>query len=57
MRDKLANLFFWKPAFFGVKPEIILKSGSKVWAQIGDANASIPTPGSVYGRPMIANYG
>ena len=54
---KLADLVLWKPAFFGVKPEIILKSGSIVWAQMGDANASIPTPGPVYGRPMFANYG
>ena len=54
---KLADLVLWKPAFFGVKPEIVIKGGSIVWSQMGDANASIPTPGPVYGRPMFANYG
>jgi len=56
-KGKLADLVLWKPAFFGVKPEIVVKNGSIVWAQMGDANASIPTPGPVYGRPMFANYG
>lgn len=54
---KLADLVLWKPGFFGVKPELVLKAGSIAWAQMGDANASIPTPGPVHGRPMFATYG
>lgn len=54
---KLGDLVLWKPGFFGVKPELILKAGSIAWAQMGDANASIPTPGPVHGRPMFATYG
>jgi urease subunit alpha len=54
---KLADLVMWKPGFFGVKPELVLKGGSIVWAQMGDANASIPTPGPVHGRPMFAAFG
>ena len=54
---KLADLVLWKPGFFGVKPELVIKGGSIVWAQMGDANASIPTPGPVHGRPMFAAYG
>jgi urease subunit alpha len=54
---KLADLVLWKPGFFGVKPELVLKGGAIVWAQMGDANASIPTPGPVHGRPMFAAYG
>ncbi|WP_341879624.1 urease subunit alpha [Synechococcus sp. UW140] len=54
---KLADLVLWKPGFFGVKPELVLKAGSIAWAQMGDANASIPTPGPVHGRPMFASYG
>jgi urease subunit alpha len=54
---KLADLVLWKPGFFGVKPELVLKGGSIVWAQMGDANASIPTPGPVHGRPMFATFG
>ncbi len=54
---KLADLVLWKPAFFGVKPELVLKGGSIAWAQMGDANASIPTPGPVHGRPMFAAFG
>ena len=54
---KLADLVLWKPGFFGVKPELILKAGSIAWAQMGDPNASIPTPGPVHGRPMFATYG
>ena len=56
-KNKLADLVLWKPAFFAVKPEIVIKGGSIVWSQMGDANASIPTPGPVHGRPMFANYG
>ncbi len=54
---KLADLCLWKPAFFGVKPEIVLKGGMIAWAQMGDANASIPTPQPVYGRPMFGSFG
>ncbi|MCX5942405.1 MAG: urease subunit alpha [Cyanobacteria bacterium] len=54
---KLADLVLWKPGFFGVKPELVIKGGSIAWAQMGDANASIPTPGPVHGRPMFASFG
>jgi len=54
---KLADICLWKPAFFGVKPEIILKGGLIAWAQMGDANASIPTPQPLHGRPMFASFG
>jgi len=54
---KWADLVLWKPAFFGVKPSMILKGGSIAWAQMGDPNASIPTPQPVHGRPMFAAYG
>jgi urease subunit alpha len=54
---KLADLVLWSPAFFGVKPEIIIKGGSIVAAQMGDANASIPTPQPVHYRPMFGAYG
>ncbi|MDQ3608195.1 MAG: urease subunit alpha [Actinomycetota bacterium] len=54
---KLADLCLWKPAFFGVKPELVLKSGFIAYAQMGDANASIPTPEPVLPRPMFAAHG
>lgn len=54
---KLADLCLWKPAFFGVKPDIVLKSGLIAWAQMGDANASIPTPQPVHMRPMFGSFG
>ena len=54
---KLADLVLWKPGFFGIRPELVLKGGSIVWAQMGDANASIPTPGPVHGRPMFGAFG
>ena len=54
---KLADLVLWKPGFFGVKPELVIKGGTIVWAQMGDSNASIPTPGPVHGRPMFAAFG
>jgi urease subunit alpha len=54
---KLADLCLWKPAFFGVKPEIVIKGGAIAWAQMGDANASIPTPQPVHMRPMFASFG
>ncbi len=54
---KLADICLWQPAFFGVKPEIVLKGGLIAWSQMGDANASIPTPQPVYMRPMFASFG
>ncbi|HEY9302017.1 MAG TPA: urease subunit alpha [Phormidium sp.] len=54
---KLADLCLWKPAFFGVKPEIVIKGGAIAYAQMGDANASIPTPQPVHTRPMFASFG
>jgi urease subunit alpha len=54
---KWADLVLWKPAFFGVKPELVLKGGLIAYAQMGDANASIPTPQPVFPRPMFASYG
>jgi urease subunit alpha len=54
---KWADLVLWKPAFFGVKPELIVKGGLIACAQMGDANASIPTPEPVYPRPMFASFG
>jgi urease subunit alpha len=54
---KLADLVLWKPAFFGIKPELVIKGGSIAWAQMGDPNASIPTPQPVYMRPMFASFG
>jgi len=54
---KLADLVLWKPAFFGIKPEMVLKSGFIAWSQMGDANASIPTPQPVIMRPMFGAFG
>ena len=54
---KLADLCLWRPAFFGVKPEIVIKGGLIAWAQMGDANASIPTPQPVHMRPMFGSFG
>jgi urease subunit alpha len=54
---KLADLCLWKPAMFGVKPEIVIKGGLIAWAQMGDANASIPTPQPVHMRPMFGGFG
>jgi urease subunit alpha len=54
---KLADLCLWRPALFGVKPELVLKGGMIAWAQMGDANASIPTPQPVHMRPMFASFG
>lgn len=53
---KIADLCLWKPAFFGVKPEIVIKGGMIAWSQMGDANASIPTPQPVYMRPMFGSF-
>jgi urease subunit alpha len=54
---KRADLCLWKPAFFGVKPEMVLLGGSIAMAQMGDPNASIPTPQPVHSRPMFAAMG
>lgn len=54
---KLADLCLWHPAFFGVKPEIVIKGGAIAWAQMGDANASIPTPQPVHMQPMFGSFG
>jgi len=54
---KLADLCLWRPAFFGVKPELVIKGGMIAYAQMGDANASIPTPQPVHMQRMFASYG
>ena len=54
---KRADLVLWHPAFFGVKPEMVIIGGSIACAQMGDPNASIPTPQPVYTRPMFAAFG
>ena len=54
---KLADLVLWHPAFFGVKPELIIKGGLIAWSVMGDANASIPTPQPVLYRPMFGSFG
>lgn len=54
---KWADLVLWRPAFFGVKPSLILKGGAIAASLMGDANASIPTPQPVHYRPMFASYG
>jgi urease subunit alpha len=54
---KLADLVVWSPAFFGVKPDLVLKGGSIAAAPMGDPNASIPTPQPVHYRPMFAAFG
>jgi urease subunit alpha len=54
---KRADLVLWSPAFFGVKPEMVLLGGTIAVAQMGDPNASIPTPQPVYTRPMFGAYG
>ena len=54
---KLADLVLWSPAFFGVKPELIIKGGFIAWSVMGDANASIPTPQPVLYRPMFGSFG
>ena len=54
---KRADLVLWDPAFFGVKPEMVLLGGTIAMAQMGDPNASIPTPQPVYSRPMFGAYG
>jgi urease subunit alpha len=54
---KIADLVLWSPAFFGVKPDLVLKAGLIAGAAMGDPNASIPTPEPVYYRPMFAAFG
>jgi urease subunit alpha len=54
---KLADLVLWKPMFFGVKPDLVLKGGMIASAAMGDPNASIPTPQPVHYRPMFATFG
>ena len=54
---KLADLVVWHPAFFGVKPELVVKGGMIAWSAMGDPNASIPTPQPVIFRPMFGSYG
>jgi urease subunit alpha len=56
-KGKLADLVLWKSAFFGAKPELVIKGGIIAWAQMGDPNASIPTPQPVYMRPMFGAFG
>jgi urease subunit alpha len=54
---KLADLVLWRPALFGAKPELVIKGGVIAWAQMGDPNASIPTPQPVTMRPMFGGFG
>ena len=54
---KLADLVLWEPGFFGVKPKMVLKGGLVAWANMGDPNASLPTPQPMYYRPMFAAFG
>jgi urease subunit alpha len=54
---KLADLVLWSPAFFGVKPDLVIKGGSIAYAPMGDPNASIPTPQPVHYRPMFGTFG
>jgi len=54
---KLADIVLWEPAFFGVKPNLVIKGGFIAYAQMGDANASIPTPQPYYMRPMFGAFG
>jgi urease subunit alpha len=56
-KGKLADLVLWSPAFFGVKPDMVIKGGAIVAAPMGDPNASIPTPQPVYYRPMWGAFG
>jgi urease subunit alpha len=56
-KGKLADLVLWSPAFFGVKPDMVIKGGTIVAAPMGDPNASIPTPQPVHYRPMFGAFG
>lgn len=55
--DKLADLVLWKPQFFGSRPEMVIKGGVIAQSQMGDANASIPTPQPSFSRPMFGSFG
>jgi urease subunit alpha len=52
---KMADLVLWNPQWFGIRPDVVVKGGFVAWAQMGDANASIPTPQPVMARPMFAD--
>src|SRR5438045_9525037 len=56
-KGKLADLVLWSPAFFGVKPDCVIKGGAIAAAPMGDPNASIPTPQPVHYRPMFGAFG
>ena len=56
-KGKVADLVLWEPQFFGAKPKMVLKSGAISWANMGDPNASLPTPQPCYYRPMFGAYG
>jgi urease subunit alpha len=56
-KGKLADLVLWEPEFFGVKPHMLLKGGQLAYAQVGDANASIPTPQPYQPRPVWGSTG
>lgn len=56
-KGKMADLVLWEPAFFGTKPKMVIKNGFINWAQMGDINASLPTPQPIYMRPMYGAFG
>jgi len=56
-RGKVADLVLWEPAFFGTKPKMVIKGGMISWANMGDPNASLPTPQPMYMRPMFGAFG
>ena len=56
-KGKMADLVLWEPAFFGTKPKLVIKGGMINWANMGDPNASLPTPQPVYYRPMYGSFG
>ena len=56
-KGKIADLVLWEPQFFGAKPKMVLKAGMISWANMGDPNASLPTPQPCYYRPMFGAYG
>lgn len=56
-KGKMADLVLWEPAFFGTKPKMVIKGGLINWANMGDPNASLPTPQPMYMRPMFGAFG
>jgi urease subunit alpha len=56
-KGKMADLVLWEPAFFGTKPKMVIKGGVINWANMGDTNASLPTPQPCYYRPMFGSFG